>query len=36
MTETTAKPAPRQRKKPERFCKLAHVGDATILLIRRC
>ena len=26
----------RPRSKPARFCKLAHVGDATILLIRRC
>src|SRR5262245_16431874 len=31
----TTKPAPRQRKKPARFCKLATVGEATILLIRQ-
>ena len=34
MNATTT-PARRQRK-PARSCKIAHVGDATILLIRRC
>ena len=39
MSETTTKPAPRQRKKPvrkpERFCKLVRQGENVVLTIRQ-
>src|SRR5262245_59388816 len=36
MTNATAKPAPRQRrKKPARFCKLARQGADAVLVIRQ-
>jgi SWIM zinc finger len=34
MTNATAKPAPRQRKKSARFCKLTRQGADTVLSIR--
>src|SRR5215471_19160788 len=35
MSNATAKPAPRQRKKPARFCKLTRQGEDTVLVIRQ-
>ena len=35
MANATAKPAPRQRKKPARFCKLVRQGADTVLVIRQ-
>jgi hypothetical protein len=35
MSETTATRAPRQRKKPARFCKLTQQGADTVLVIRQ-
>src|SRR5215813_11413781 len=35
MTNAIAKPAPRQRKKPARFCKLTRQGADTVLVIRQ-
>ena len=35
MTNATAKPAPRQRKKPARFCKLVRQGEDVVLVIRQ-
>src|SRR5262245_431437 len=34
MSNATATPAPRQRKKPARFCKLLRYGAAVVLRIR--
>src|SRR6266508_229614 len=34
MSETTATRAPRQRRKPERFCKLSRTGKDVVLVIR--
>ena len=35
MSETTAAQAPRQRKKPARFCRLTHTGGKAVLVIRQ-
>ena len=35
MTNATAKPTPRQRKKPARFCKLVRQGQDVVLVIRQ-
>src|SRR5437660_6272024 len=35
MSNATAKPAPRQRKKPARFCKLSGQGKDVVLVIRQ-
>src|SRR5262245_63466096 len=34
MSETTATRPPRQRRKPERFCKLSRTGKDVVLVIR--
>src|SRR4051812_37840800 len=35
MVETTTKPAPRQRKKPARFCRLLTTDGKAVLVIRQ-
>jgi hypothetical protein len=35
MTNATQAKAPRQRRKPERFCKLVRYGEHVVLMIRQ-